>query len=403
MHAVPSSLRLVNQRSLLERLLRDGPASRAELAKATGMSPPTVGKLVDELLDRGVLEEVSERNGDSSIQATEANPVIGRPGRVVRLERTTPRFIALQIGVNTTRLARLAVGSAADESWSIEFATSQRAATWVTRLKRACKQLHVTQPWAVVVSVPGVVDEPSNRVLLSPNLHWLSRIVLPQVLREQWPSLPVILVQEIRALALGHHAAEPSDRDFLLVDFGEGLGGAAVVKGRLYQPSTVLSGELGHTPVAGNARLCGCGGVGCVETLVSRSGLIESFRHAHPRKRNRSNWQALIRHIESHGVEPWLDQSLNSAAAAIAGAINVMGMTTVIVTGSITELPPVVMERLQQAVERSAMWARFGRVQCVAAPRRRSRGLLAAAFERVLLDQPEASFPWPVESRRSLA
>ena len=150
MHAVPSSIRLVNQRSLLERLLREGPASRAELAKSTGMSPPTVGKVVDELLERGVLEEVSDRDESAEQSPAEASPVIGRPGRVVRLERATPRFVALQIGVNTTRMARLAVGSAADESWSVEFATPRRAATWCTRLACACEKLQITEPWAVV-------------------------------------------------------------------------------------------------------------------------------------------------------------------------------------------------------------------------------------------------------------
>ena len=71
---------------------------------------------------------------------------------------------------------------------------------------------------------------------------------------------PVLLVQEIRALALGHLTADPAAQDFLLVDFGEGVGGAIVLEGKLYSPSTPLSGELGHTPVPGNRRLCGCGG-----------------------------------------------------------------------------------------------------------------------------------------------
>jgi len=46
--------------------------------------------------------------------------------------------------------------------------------------------------------------------------------------------------------------------------------------GRLYSGPLPLSGELGHTPVLGNNRLCGCGATGCIETLISRKGLIAS-------------------------------------------------------------------------------------------------------------------------------
>ena len=47
MPAVPASLRLANQATILEQLLERKAASRAELAKATGMSKPTAGKIMD--------------------------------------------------------------------------------------------------------------------------------------------------------------------------------------------------------------------------------------------------------------------------------------------------------------------------------------------------------------------
>src|SRR5262249_51440262 len=153
---------------------------------------------------------------------------------------------------------------------------------------------------------------------------------------------------EERALALGHHAAVPEHEDFLLVDFGEGVGGAVVVGGHIYSSPLPISGELGHTPVLGNWRPCGCGAVGCVETLISTRGLIQSFALAAPQAPH--TWPALVLHIAQQGLTGWLAEALGAAAAVIAGAANVLGVGRIIITGSLTELAPSVMAHLEQAV-----------------------------------------------------
>ena len=376
-----SHLRRLNRRRALEHVTRAGAVSRAQLGKATGLSAPTAGKVVDELLAAGLLEEVEGGSGGA------ATP--GRPGRPVRLNRTEATLVAVQIGVRRTRLAALPVSGPIDDRWKVQFPTPRRPETWLKHLRKAGRRLRLPRPKAVTVSIPGVVDEAVGRVLLAPNLHWIEQADLVQLVGKVWRS-PVCLVQEIMALAMGHVAAEPEDRDFLLVDFDEGVGGAVMIGGRPYAPPLPLSGELGHTPVAGGNRLCGCGAIGCIETLTSRRGLVASFAAAHPSKPR--TWRSLAAHVRRAGVEPWLAATLESMAMTIAGAINVLGVRRVLITGSLTELPPIVVEHLSEAVERSAMWARFGQVLCRAAPRRRAAGLAVAAIDRILLPAE----PWRV-------
>ena len=220
----------------------------------------------------------------------------------------------------------------------------------------------------MLLSVPGVVDEAANRILFSPNIHWTEKTDLAAIVRRVW-DVPVLLVQEERALALGHHLANPDCEDFLLVDFGEGVGGAIIVEGKPLANPLPISGEIGHTPVPGNRRQCGCGAVGCMETLVSLRGLLESFSAAAPAAEN--SWAGAVRSFR-HGIQPWLAQALDAAAAAIAGALNVLGLRRVVITGSLTELPAAVMQYLSHAVQNGAMWARFGQVECCV--RRRAAG-----------------------------
>jgi predicted NBD/HSP70 family sugar kinase len=387
MVVIPKKMRRLNERTLIGRLQRLGVASRADLAKALGMSQPTAGKIVDKLLERGILEEV-ESASPAAASKTGRHNRLGRPGRMLRLNRRQPRFLAMELGVAETRLAVLPVGAEADDRWSIQVATPGSAKEWRRELAAAAAQIHQKHFWGVLVSVPGIVDEPAGRVLFSPNLHWTERVELPKLIQRVW-SAPVLLVQEERALALGHQSADPRGDDFLLVDSGEGVGGAVIVGGKPYTNPLPISGELGHTPVPGNRRPCGCGAVGCLETLVSRRGLLASFAEAN--RASAPAWAVLVRHIAERGVVPWLAEALETTGAVIAGALNVLGLRRVVITGCLVELPASVMEHLSAVIKRGAMWARFGEVLVQAAPRRRTAGLVAAGLDRLVLPMPSAA------------
>ena len=395
---IPSRMGQLNRRALLRQLQKLGVASRAELAKSLGMSQPTAGKIVDELLALDVLEEVEvpPLNGkEHSSNGGMDNVQRGRPGRQLRLNQSSAKLLGIQLGANETAIAGLSLAVADEDEWHFTFnigsADSSPAKIWEQKLRGAAKKLGGEDFLGVLLSVPGVVDETGNRILFSPNIHWTEKADLAAMVRRVW-DVPVLLVQEERVLALGHHVAHPDCEDFLLVDFGEGVGGAIIVQGKPLANPLPISGEIGHTPVPGNRRQCGCGAVGCMETLVSLRGLLESFSASNSRQEN--SWAELRESISKNGIPPWLAQALDAAAAAIAGALNVLGQRRVVITGSLTELPPAVVEHLSRAIQSGAMWARFGDVECVAAPRRRTAGLVAMGIDRLIVpDSSPKDFP----------
>ena len=379
--ALPASLRRTNQRTVVSLLLRLGAASRADLAKAAGLSQPTAGKITSDLLEMGILEE-------AGLDANNGSPRLGRPGQLLRLNRRRPRFLVIELGVAETRVSALPVGVCLEDQWAHEFPTHRSPEAWVKELKRVAAKVRAGGFWGVLVSVPGIVDEAVGKVLFAPNLHWLEQAHLPVLVQQVW-NLPVLLVQEIRALALGHLTAEPGGEDFLVVDFGQGVGGAAVLDGKLYPQPMPLSGELGHTPVGDNPRPCGCGAVGCLETLVSQRGLIQSLAEATGRQTGAISWPSLVRHVARHGVEPWLARALDAAAKVIAGALNVLGLQRVILTGSLNDLPDAAVKHLSLEIKRGALWGRFGAVVCQRAPHRRAAGLVAFGLDRLVFPAGE--------------
>jgi predicted NBD/HSP70 family sugar kinase len=374
---IPSKMGRHNKRALLDRLLRLGTASRAELAKSLGLSQPTAGKIADELLELGVFEETDEDTGNDSEHTR-----MGRPGRMLRLTQSKSRFLGIQLGIAETWISPLPLSVTEEDQWQIKLSTPGSAREWSRALRKAAAEISEKSFWGILVSVPGLVDERKGKVLYSPNLRWTAGTALSEPIQEVWTG-PVILIQEERILALGHHSAHREGEDFLLVDFGEGVGSAVLIFGKLYAHPLPISGELGHTPVPGNQRHCGCGAVGCLETLASIRGLLDSFGEAHPK--SRKTWAGLSSHVAAQGVEPWLVKTLDSMAAGIAGALNMLGLRRVVVTGSVNELPPVVFNYLTEAITKGTLWARFGELKIEKAPRRRKAGLVAAGIDRLIV------------------
>lgn len=373
------------------------------------MSRPTTSAIVRQLLEDGLVEESEEtgaaerssgvradvgRRGPNAVPGGgyasqesasvaipgEGGTVMGRPGNLVALDGRR-RILAIQLGVRHTRVSRLAFCHPADEPWREELPTPEQGDAWPAMLADRLKQdlgLPADRPEVVAVSVPGVVDESAGKVLFSPNLHWSEQVNLGESLRAV-TGLPVVLVQEIRALALGHQVEHPEERDFLLVDIGEGVGAAMVLSGRLYEGPERLSGELGHIPVPGCDRRCGCGQVGCLETLLGREHLLQSAAEREPDRV--WTWAELAARLRE-GVPDWLNGHLAEAARVIAGAMNLIGVRKLVVTGSLNELGPLPIACLAKHVERLAMVGRFASVEVIAAPRYRAAGLVAAAVER---------------------
>ncbi|MBC8096023.1 MAG: ROK family protein [Akkermansiaceae bacterium] len=362
-----------------------GTASRADLAKSLGLSQPTAGKIVDELLEMGVFEEVATEADSKRIESAPAKA--GRPARMLRLNRSKTHFLAIQLGIQKIEFALPSVGVCGDDAWVSHIETPDSSRDLLKKLQAMAGEILEKQFWGVLVSVPGVVDERTSKVIYSPNLHWTEEADLPALIRPVWNS-PVILVQEEHALALGHEAADAEGEDFLLADFGDGVGGAVVMAGKLSTHPLPISGELGHTPVIGNDRRCGCGATGCLETLASTRGLLQSFTAAHGGTAR--SWQSLSESIAQNGVEPWLAAALDATAAVIAGALNVLGLRRVVITGALKDLPPSVLAYLSAAISKGALWARFGEIKVESAPRRRVAGLVAAGLDRIIMPIAEA-------------
>ena len=370
-----SHLRRINERKIVHMVLRLRRTSRIQLAEVTDMSPATVGRIVDHLASKPICSE--RRSRLTVLHSPGGIRTLGRPIQLLELDRKRLRFLLIQIGVRQTRIAVAPVAIPDADEWPVEFATPSSGESWLKSLQRNCKKLRMRHVEGVIMSCPGVIDERSGATLLSPNMRWAERVNFPSAIQSALQK-PAIFVQEIRALGLGQLAAEPHLEDFLLVDSGDGVGAATIVGGQLQSGHIPLSGELGHTPVLNNDRRCGCGAIGCVETLISREGLLKSFSdHG-----GQPTWNALLSHVKHQGLPQWLKASLDAVATTIAGRPQrrrhsqrpALRQPRRISRGLSPNTSPLKFVAAR-------MWSRLGTVSCRTTPRRRMAGLISAGID----------------------
>lgn len=371
----PSGLRRVTERQVVHLLLRSSSLARAELARQTGLSVATIGKVVENLVSAGVVEKIVS-------ETAKPGPTLGRPAEYYGLARSRRRHVVVELGVHKTQLAALPIAGPVGDIQTAQFRTTADLGVFERRLKTAVGMLDIDDPLAVLISVPGVVDELEKRVLYSPNLHWTEGTHLFDVIARAIPSR-LVVVQEIRALALGYLVRSDPHDSYLLVDSGDGVGGALVIDGRLQTGPLPLSAEIGHTPIRGNRRTCGCGGVGCLETLLGRRGLLRTARRH--TKRDVRTWAQLVSELAGRKLPEWLHGTLSDAAHVIAGALNTAGVSKVVLVGDLLEFGPGVLECVAEGINAHALWGRFGNIRVEAAPRQRLLGLARAALDRVVL------------------
>ncbi len=269
--------RLMQQanRSMVLNLVRADPsASRAAIARRTGLSPAAISGIVERLLRDGLVRE----------EATSAPGGVGR--RPVRLTFNPEARLALGIAVDVREVvaALVDLGGTPRQLYRADLpldADSGAGLDVAARLaRRALRDAPQAQVLGVGMAVPGMVQWPDGVNLFSPNLGW--RDVPVRSLMEQRLGRPVLVDNEVRALALAehHYGAARDVRTAVFLDAGYGVGGAAILDGALYRGVHGAAGELGHNTVEPGGPLCGCGNRGCLETFASAGGLVARARDA---------------------------------------------------------------------------------------------------------------------------
>ncbi len=274
--ATQGTSREINRRIVLNLVRAHQPISRADLARTMGVRRGSVSLIVNDLLDAGLVIE-------------------GASGETVRGRRPTFLYIAsrrrtvIAVDIRSTQTSLMLADLLGKPlSGVVGFPTVRDPRQLVRTLDRRIRAMleefgGLEACEGVGVSVPGMIEQSTLRVLHAPTLGWRNVDLLEPLTRAL--GVPVHLENSGRACALAqlwamHAQAPTATGDLVFVTVSDGLGIGAVIHGELLRGRHNVAGEFGHVPLALDGPRCSCGANGCWEAYVSnRATLARYFGH----------------------------------------------------------------------------------------------------------------------------
>lgn len=134
----------------------------------------------------------------------------------------------------------------------------------------------------VGAGIAGFLDLENGVVKFSPNIPFRDTPI--KQFLEQELQKPVVINNDANVAALGEAwgGAGSGIPNVVCYTLGTGVGGGIIIEGRLYSGYSGMAGELGHMALVPDleAIQCGCGRMGCLETVSSATGIVRMAKDA---------------------------------------------------------------------------------------------------------------------------
>lgn len=285
-----------NRSRILEHLYHNGVCSRAQIAKALGLTPAAITKITARLIDAGVIEETGDIEGRLN-------------RRSIGLRLDGGRFHV--IGVKFARsLVQIGVFDLDGTLLSIEELPTVSDDT----IPQTIAAIHLTiddlldgDPAIVAIgmAVPGPYLRDIGYAAIVSSMQGWRNVNFPKEFAHAF-RVPVFVEQDARAGALAQRLFSTDGTCDTLAYYllGEGIGLGVIDHGALINGHLGTATEIGHVSVDINGRPCDCGNVGCLERYCSAVAIHQAIDQAgllgpgSPAMTHREACNALFRLVE---------------------------------------------------------------------------------------------------------
>jgi predicted NBD/HSP70 family sugar kinase len=348
---VPGDLRALHRALVLRLLDERGPLPRAEIAEATGLSIPTAGSIVADLIRSRVLTEMgfqprTHERGPRAILVGLAEEI---------------RAVGVYIGIGRIGVGRSDLRGSIEERRTVRFDLSAAPEAVLDRAIAAAVPL-VSGPdpvRCIGVAVPGPVDVRGHRTLVrSAPLGWRDLAIAERF--EAAFGIPTRVEYNVDAMARAEYRYGRWRRPdtLLYLHLGVGVGFEYLVGGKPILHAAAGVSELGHHRVAQAGPRCACGVAGCLESLTNTGYLRARIAGtlgdgALPAKGSRHLLRTLCTAIDAgdRRAGAVLDEFADHLSTGIAAAVNMLSASRISLGGLLATAPAAAHERIRRFLD----------------------------------------------------
>lgn len=312
--------KLYNQKTFL-RLLRRAPLSRADMARAMGLSRAAASLIAEELIRDGLVTEApaptAARSGRPPIALTVAPDAAYAVGVYLNRDGCSAGVVSLAGKVLSRARFRI------DERGKIHALCDA-----VARLIDAAG-VDREKLLGVGISAPGPLDAARGKILNPTEFSLWHNTDLGDEVAKQL-GLPVLVENNAASLASYYNGREDAGESdsFLLLLVDSGVGSGLVLKGKPFSGALGDACELGHITVKHDGKRCACGNRGCLEAYAAVPNLLAGSPF--------SSWEDVMNERllrpDAHAL---FDEEVEYLSAGIVSAVNLFGIDTVLLAGDL--------------------------------------------------------------------
>ena len=303
-----------NKTLILKTIYDQGEMSRADIARLTRLTRPTVSSIVAELIDEGLVAEVGYGPSEGGKPPILLN-VVDDSRHIIGLDLANSEFRGAVIDLRGNILQR--------RSLPVNDRDGAAALQLVYQLTEELVAVATSPILGVGLGTPGLMNPAAGVVHRAVNLDWLD-LPLRDLLQSR-VHLPIYIANDSQVAALGEYTfgGQHQTTNLIVVKVGVGVGAGIVINGQLHYGDGYGAGEIGHIRVTDNGLRCRCGNVGCLETVVSSRALIQQAQQLW-----HSDAGAQLRQVASSPADLTTDlllQASQSGDTALEQVISQMG------------------------------------------------------------------------------
>jgi predicted NBD/HSP70 family sugar kinase len=366
----------INERHVLGVIRDQGPSSRADVVRYSGLSAPTVSKAALSLQRARLLEEV-EGNGQ----------VIGRPAMKLRLATASAQVLGIVIDVNHSWVAATGLDGELCEERTHRIDTVNNYKELIAALVKHARALMGragVKTLGIGVTVPGLIDHRRGLDILSPNVHVIDGRSPGRDLAEKL-GVECVMIQDQHALCMAerHFGKARGLDDFAILDVSSGVGMGVMSGGRLVRGHSGFAGEIGHITVIPGGQRCGCGNRGCLETVASDTALAKRVSRRLGRE---VDIDELIRLTRSGEVDPRQDckEVVHYLAIGLATVINIFNPSTLFIHGQLFDIDQGLFAHVLEQTRKRTLAPSFADCRIIRARGSKRQGAVAGVIQHLI-------------------
>ncbi len=349
------------KRSIIAYMAINGESTLSELTKELRISVPTITKLVQELVEEGIVNDLGKVETPG-----------GRRPNVYGLTNSTIYFAGINVGRDRmtyviTDLQNNIIQEVVDDTFELTDRSQclEKICSNIEHFINTCG-IEKNKILGVGVCIVGRVNTQQGRSYkYFTNVEESLREII-----EKRVGIRVLVENDTRSRCYAEYSCGKSkdESNVIYLHLGLGVAIGIVVDGKLYYGKSGFAGEFGHIPLFDNEKICFCGKKGCLETEISgiaieekmselvKNGANTILRPKYERKEpiHINDIIAAARNDDNLSIE-LIEEAGEKAGKAVAFLINIFNPETVIVGGNLAAAGDYIMLPLKSATNKYSL------------------------------------------------